>query len=795
MDRRLETLINHIDNGLPVIPVRAVFDKKKEVYTGKIPAIRGWQKYCDIMPDMDDIDEWNLNKTTGIGMCVGPSAGLMAVDIDEKDEAIRDRLRNALPHTPLAIKGDPQKGGKFIFKTPDNFRGKEIHTIKNSLGQASVEFFFNRKQVVLPPSMHTMDENMKCLIRYEWMDHKLAEFAMQNIDDIPEFNMAYIAKAEEIIKGTSPMQAIDDNSPIVQKGNPTKEESCGRFQDMGKYISRLFTNKVPITLMANMLKEHDLDRNKDNLFFLDKTKGFGDEYDLNIMTYIIGHARTFKEKLVLDVKTSDEIDNPWEDMILDKDVDIKDIDLNMIPPSARQFCESCHEMNNITYFGAYVILLTALSPLVGNKRMIRPKIKDTFYLHPNLYTVLCQPSGTRKTETLSRAMKFLNDIQKRHDINLEPVIKAHERKKEANEYFIKEKKKLHKENLNEILGLGEALAPKHLMEENDQLLNEIENLEKEIEPIKRKQFVVNGATYERTLQILEETKTGNLVYFEEQQEMLNAQSQKGNEKLRQLILDGREGKQSKLNQTKTQGDIVLDKVTLSLLTATQPKLLAYHLRKEDTIAQGADGYFARNMYIFTDYCNKPETDTPYDHNSMHKTKRIFDLAYEIEESDNPVMLESMDKWLQYHTEINKKTITSSEQLKPMLQKMPNFVLAMSYLDSLFRQESDVQVINDESLEVAQRLFECMFSHVSAVLEYGVMEEIDEFITLVQEGTISEGDSQSVLKNHIWRLKDSKNRANFMDELQRRKIIRIKSNKIQLNPKIYGANLKDGGNPF
>lgn len=130
----------HWNAGLPAIPLLP--GKKR-------PAINGWQRFADIMPDGGERAAWLQHFEGGnIGLPLGVQSGLVAVDIDTDDPEIMAVLDRVLPVSPWKRVG--AKGSVRIYR----FNGETTRRFHSKDGRSICEILSSGTQIVLPPSIH-----------------------------------------------------------------------------------------------------------------------------------------------------------------------------------------------------------------------------------------------------------------------------------------------------------------------------------------------------------------------------------------------------------------------------------------------------------------------------------------------------------------------------------------------------------------------------------------------------------------------------------------------------------------
>jgi hypothetical protein len=133
-------------NGLPVIPLRPMQKK---------PIPQGWSKYCEVMPTGDEQAAWIASQpNANIGLPLGSQSGLVMIDIDTDDEAIKAAILGALAPFPGPWVRVGKKGMAIAYKQPVSGPLKPFKLKDAKTGQMIVECLSTGNQVVLPPSIH-----------------------------------------------------------------------------------------------------------------------------------------------------------------------------------------------------------------------------------------------------------------------------------------------------------------------------------------------------------------------------------------------------------------------------------------------------------------------------------------------------------------------------------------------------------------------------------------------------------------------------------------------------------------
>ena len=131
---------NMWDHGLPVIPLRP---------RSKAALAPDWTKWCREPLPANVKAEWLLTyPNSNIGLPLGPSANLVAVDVDTTDPHVIALIEKHLPPSPW------KRIGKKGFVSLYRYSGEQSEQIKDSAGGVVLELLGDGRQVVLPPSIH-----------------------------------------------------------------------------------------------------------------------------------------------------------------------------------------------------------------------------------------------------------------------------------------------------------------------------------------------------------------------------------------------------------------------------------------------------------------------------------------------------------------------------------------------------------------------------------------------------------------------------------------------------------------
>ena len=161
------------DAGYSVISIEPNFKKPSS-------AILKWSGYCDNLPKPETREEWIQRfGSHGIGLLLGREITdgyrLAAVDVD--DDALV-RVTNTIIGDAICSKVG-KKGETFFVRLPGDKKLKSTN-IKDSNGQAKIDFLASGKMTVIPPTIHPDTRKP-----YVWLGKPLLDV---EFDDLPVFD-------------------------------------------------------------------------------------------------------------------------------------------------------------------------------------------------------------------------------------------------------------------------------------------------------------------------------------------------------------------------------------------------------------------------------------------------------------------------------------------------------------------------------------------------------------------------------------------------------------------------------
>lgn len=137
-----QTADSYWAEGLSVIPL---------AYNQKRPILDDWTFYCRHFPDPHTQSIWKSEYGMGnIGLATGPQSNIIFLDVDTENPKVLSIISTLLPSSPWKRIG--QKGYAAAYRYSPKL--DKSFQIKDEQKRVLVELIANKRQLVLPPSIH-----------------------------------------------------------------------------------------------------------------------------------------------------------------------------------------------------------------------------------------------------------------------------------------------------------------------------------------------------------------------------------------------------------------------------------------------------------------------------------------------------------------------------------------------------------------------------------------------------------------------------------------------------------------
>jgi len=216
--------------GLPLIQLHPS-DKK--------PIQAGWSRYCVTLPLDSDVESWDRalsNASYNFGLALGPSSGIMALDIDTDHPG----TLAVCPLSPVRKRGLVGETRFFKYNPAYDTR-RDLRTV------FGIEILSTGTQTVLPPSLHPKSGK-----RYEWLTPDT--FPEFKASDLPEFNLAaFIHDLPRIGEGPKAEAFVEGrNNKLCQMIQAIRHKGKSDQETVREVVDfDLATHTVPLFLDAS----------------------------------------------------------------------------------------------------------------------------------------------------------------------------------------------------------------------------------------------------------------------------------------------------------------------------------------------------------------------------------------------------------------------------------------------------------------------------------------------------------------------------------------------------------------
>jgi hypothetical protein len=278
---------------------------------------------------------------------------------------------------------------------------------------------------------------------------------------------------------------------------------------------------------------------------------------------------------------------------------VPSFDADLLPEPLRDWITDIVERTQCPIEYVAVGAIVALSAVIGRSSAIRPKRHDDWTVVPNLWGAIIGRPGAMKSPTLSESTKPLGRLAANARKQYDEAAKDFE----TRENFAKlersaiegEIKRLIKESMATI-DAAERIA---LVGKRDALVKQLQ--QSEVEPPRKRQYVVNDGTVEKVIEILSQNPNGVLQFRDELIGWLKSCEREGRENDRSFYLEAWKGDGEYTQDRIGRGSIHVPGVCLSVLGGIQPGPLTEYLIGSMRNGAGADGLISRfQLLVYPD---------------------------------------------------------------------------------------------------------------------------------------------------------------------------------------------------
>ena len=795
-------LKSYADIGISVIPCKKTWDEKNNSFTGKMPAITGWQEYCNEIADDDKLMEFSgIKDFSGFGIATGKASNICCVDIDTTDKALIKKIEDIIPYTPCVILGADGRGGKHLFRifdTEHEFTEPTNAKMKVKDGKKTIcDILIDRSYLLAPPSLHSISNGEKKL--YRWKDHDITKVGLHNLPILekPEairdaIEMATRGMTKSEIALNFPVGGID----LSKIGHKEKAMEGHRHEDMVSFCNSMIARRETPDYIIRELLLRDSTRNHADPYFLDKTKGHRSEIVMiNAIKFYLGNlefANRSKKSSDLELPELfyDKLHSPasdWGEINYSYEEDaLPEFDFDWIPDETmREYVKSGAETSCVAPQHIYFYLLASFSSMIGNKLKISPYRNNKSYIETfNLYVGNVAPSGGRKSETTGIALKPIRKLMKSVKENeIKENAKIEQIKKDVG-IMVKKKEDERRGLVEENFNPNEAYIL--------QLNEEIASMEAKIPKRLNSCLVEQHGTIQRMYEIAEDNPSGFFVEFNEFGTKWKEFQMKGNEAEKNFYLDGWDGRKSFTYKTKHNGENIIDELCLSVGFSAQEDIVESIVDELSSNLSSNDGMIQRFLIYCSSGIKREYRDI--DFTMPNRLYELFQTAYYVDRDSEPLKLD--DKAYELYREFSewlseKSRDEKNNAIRSAIEKYSGYVLRISgNLEVIKNKGRKPDSITSETFNTAWEIIKYTESHLRYMFKFHEKKRFCDIIELLRTSIVTDETTirdlyrsyQREFGNNVTECKE------ILRKLADRNVVRLikdgKAYRIKVNPAIF-----------
>lgn len=215
----------YIERDISVVPIAP--NSKKPGQWSQDHGWRGmsdWSRFADRLPTQIELDYWDHWPEAGIGVVLGKTSRIVALDKDYDLPAGGDDALNAIiPYSPVAKKG--QKGWTKFYR----YNGEPSRSF-DAAGHRVLDVLSDGRQTVVPPTAHPSGCN------YVWLTEETLDNIL-SVDELPLLPDDFMEQVERVL---APYQTEQDRQYLKTARAPKDaEDAIGSRTPAGQYYAEL----------------------------------------------------------------------------------------------------------------------------------------------------------------------------------------------------------------------------------------------------------------------------------------------------------------------------------------------------------------------------------------------------------------------------------------------------------------------------------------------------------------------------------------------------------------------------
>ena len=686
--------IQYADKNITTIPVNC-----------KSPVNNKWNDLPPLTDEytihdrLDFLWDTKFKTATGIGILLGAeSDNLACCDIDSYDEEIVNRLLIAL-NGQYVKRG--MKGCSFFF-VPDFVPDTQIEVYKIPSG-GQVEIFFGNKQTVIPPSLHSVEDNGEGNF-YTWDQVGCTLLDIHHVKDLPSLSREQIDSIP-IVLGSSSLMAANKSLPVDLQYD-LDGNADGRFMMIksiiGKFVARKGRQLTISSVVAHVL-EFDAEHFSKNSFFVwafnkkhKEIKNY-DSREVNATRFCteIISSLDRNNKIYFEESSSEVI--PSETMnyrklrvisLENKKTKTAYFDASWIPTVWRDFILEVEQTQGIPRQVTFFAMLCTLGACLQSKIKVQPYFEDPWFTMCGMTIMVIAPSGAKKSDIIRLVTHRARIIQDSLETaNGREILDRENAINSRIETLRKAKTKA------DAGGEDSEVLTNDLYAEQDKLIA----LSKEL--VQTEWMDELGTIQKMIFDASKNQDNGMFLVIDEFNQIRSMKKKKGNEEAHNFFMRMIDGNGSFTTKTFIRGKDRIEKCVGSILTACQPDVydtIIADLNNPRTDSN--DGFMQRFPPISF---GKPIVmkTKPLDFNKHKKAFDVFEQAFNMHPKTVAIVAEDHDKYEDMKLEIKERAgRIPNGVLASFVHKHEGMIAKFGYYSEFLRHNGKELGISSDGLD-------------------------------------------------------------------------------------------------
>lgn len=416
-------------------------------------------------------------------------------------------------------------------------------------------------------------------------------------------------------------------------------------------------------------------------------------------------------------------------------------DYNMIPDALVRYIKNTSDRIQCAPDFIAVSVLCSLASLLGNQAVVKPKVKDNWWVYPTLWGMLIGNPSAKKSPAYKTALKPLYAIEKKMRQEYAQDLMQYKAEKtmhnlekdmaklEAKKLMKKDNDKIFVDPLDDFFSGEPNQKQESEATKAKQLISDA-NSNEPIEPT-MKRLTVNDTTMPKLGMLLNENPNGLLYERDELHGLLDVLGRDDQSAERAFLLECFNGDGVFTFDRVGRGTITIEQCTLSIVGTIQPTLVGRLLlpaiqNKKD------DGFFQRfQLAVFPEQVKQFYHDPVVDEATLKDYENLVETFYQLDfkdENDQPKIFSFDDDAQEVYTQWYNQNCKESENPSHSalyiahLVKMRKTIPTLALLFELISTKGEANSISLDAIVKACRWSDYLQSHAKVI--YGELGNND-----------------------------------------------------------------------